>query len=85
MLQAWERKSLPGLAQERDVITHVNADDAADSERLELLEGIAEQMALMIATSRDSGEEADLYCGLLRHLSEPRVAHEFRRSRRARG
>ncbi len=86
LLREWERKSLSGLELELDSLTHANADNPADSERLELLEGIAEQMARMLETAHDSGEEADLYCGLLRHLSEPPAVHAaVRRSRRARG
>ena len=87
LLRAWEQKSMPGLASEIDRLTHASSDDAenaSDSERLELLEGIAEEMARMMENSGNSGEEADLYCGLLRHLSreEPRPAP--RRSRRRR-
>jgi hypothetical protein len=72
ILSAWEQKSSERLEFELGQISRLSGHIATadESERLELLAGIAEEMAqMMTGSGRCSHEDAELYCGLLRHLS----------------
>ncbi len=73
ILSAWEQRNPERLESGLERVSHLCGhfdENAAEHERLELLAGIAEQMARMMNDSAGSSrDEAELYCGLLRHLS----------------
>lgn len=69
LLEAWEAGNAQRIESELSQISRISCGDAADAERMELLEGIGLEMAQMLRGRAQHVGEDDLYRGLLRHLT----------------
>ena len=64
ILDAWQRKDLDGLRAQLSLSTSLPPGDAEEQERMDLLDGIAQQMWQDLP-----GNQSDVYFRLLEHLA----------------